>query len=75
MVYHDPEIGKQPLVVSYVVCGHLPGKVHLDYVLEVLSGGCDEQYAGTNTLERDTSPSYLLFQTLLPLFWTLTCMI
>ena len=22
----------------------------------------------------DTSPSYLLFQTLLPLFWTLTCM-
>jgi len=23
----------------------------------------------------DTSPSYLLFQTLLPLFWTLTCMI
>ena len=24
---------------------------------------------------RDTSPSYLLFQTLLPLFWTLTSMI
>ena len=23
----------------------------------------------------DMSPSYLLFQTLLPLFWTLTCMI
>src|SRR6187399_1320392 len=23
----------------------------------------------------DTSPMYLLFQTLLPLFWTLTCMI
>ena len=23
----------------------------------------------------DTSPSYLLFQKLLPLFWTLTCMI
>ena len=23
----------------------------------------------------DTPPSYLLFQTLLPLFWTLTCMI
>ena len=23
----------------------------------------------------DTSPSYLLFQTLLPLVWTLTCMI
>ena len=23
----------------------------------------------------DTSPSYLLFQTLLPLFWTLACMI
>ena len=23
----------------------------------------------------DTSPTYLLFQTLLPLFWTLTCMI
>ena len=26
-------------------------------------------------MESDTSPSYLLFQTLLPLFWTLTCMI
>ena len=26
-------------------------------------------------LEVDTSPTYLLFQTLLPLFWTLTCMI
>ena len=25
--------------------------------------------------DADTSPSYLLFQTLLPLFWTLTCMI
>ena len=25
--------------------------------------------------EPDTSPTYLLFQTLLPLFWTLTCMI
>ena len=23
----------------------------------------------------DTSPTYLLFQTLLPLFWNLTCMI
>ena len=23
----------------------------------------------------DTSPTYVLFQTLLPLFWTLTCMI
>ena len=27
------------------------------------------------TEEHDTSPTYLLFQTLLPLFWTLTCMI
>ena len=27
------------------------------------------------SLPTDTSPSYLLFQTLLPLFWTLTCMI
>ena len=26
-------------------------------------------------LDHDTSPSYLFFQTLLPLFWTLTCMI
>ena len=26
-------------------------------------------------LERDTTPLYLLFKTLLPLFWTLTCMI
>ena len=29
---------------------------------------CPENYI-------DTSPTYLLFQTLLPLFWTLTCMI
>ena len=27
------------------------------------------------SLRSDTTPSYLLFQTLLPLFWTLTCMI
>ena len=26
-------------------------------------------------VKSDTSPTYLLFQTLLPLFWTLTCMI
>ena len=36
-------------------------------------------FAGTEGGEvialSDTSPSYLLFQTLLPLFWTLTCMI
>ena len=25
--------------------------------------------------DRDTSSTYLVFQTLLPLFWTLTCMI
>ena len=31
--------------------------------------------AGIFFLGRDTSPTYLLFQTLLPLFWTLTCMI
>ena len=30
---------------------------------------------GDFTESGDTSPSYLLFQTLLPLFWTLTCMI
>ena len=30
---------------------------------------------GGNGLVFDTSPMYLLFQTLLPLFWTLICMI
>ena len=32
-------------------------------------------FATTRANRVDTSPSYLLFQTLLPLFWTLTCMI
>ena len=30
---------------------------------------------GVKRWANDTSPSYLLFQTLLPLFWILTCMI
>ena len=30
---------------------------------------------GRDLQECDTSPSYLLFQTIFPLFWTLACMI
>ena len=38
---------------------------------------CDKfkPYIVDSKVTADTSPSYLLFQTLLPLFWTLTCMI
>ena len=49
-VCRDPETGKQPLVLRSVVGGNLPGKVHLDHILEVLSGGRDEQYASTGAL-------------------------
>src|SRR4051812_48287904 len=41
-VCRDPETGKQSLILSGVVGGHLPGEVHLDHVFEVFSGGCDE---------------------------------
>ena len=60
----------------------LPSKT-LNKVLELLTGnykpadlpgnGC-LLYQCSNKVA-DTSPTYLLFQTLLPLFWTLTCMI
>ena len=33
----------------------LPGKVHLDDILEVLSGGCDEQHASTGGLQQESS--------------------
>ena len=49
-VRRDPKTGKQPLVLSSVVCGHLPGEVHLDHLLEVLSGGRDKQYASPGAL-------------------------
>ena len=52
-VCRDPETGKQPFVFHSVVGGHLPGKVHLDYVLEVLSGGCDKQYASPGAMYFD----------------------
>ena len=50
----DPKTGKQPLIFSSVVGGHLPGEVHLDHVLEVLSGGRDEQHTGTGALQRES---------------------
>ena len=53
-VCRDPETGKQSLVLSSVVGGHLPGEVDLDYVLEVLSGGRDEQHTGTGALQRES---------------------
>ena len=34
-----------------------------------------DEVAGSAATGVDTSPTYLLYQTLLPLFWTLTCMI
>ena len=37
--------------------------------------GSPYDYYINKSLGGDTSPSCLLFQTLLPLFWTLTCMI
>ena len=42
---------------------------------EVLSFEFDLAVSLPSDRRGDTSPSYLLFQTLLPLFWTLTCMI
>ena len=35
----------------------------------------DDSESDADEWRPDTSPTYLLFQTLLPLFWTLTCMI
>ena len=42
---------------------------------EYLNDEHDCNVVSMNSLNIDTSPSYLLFQTLLPWFWTLTCMI
>ena len=53
-VCRDPETGKQSLVRSSVVGGHLPGEVHLDHVLEVLSGGCDEHHTGTGASQQES---------------------
>ena len=47
-------LGKQSLVLSSVVGGHLPGEVHLDHVFEVFSDGCDEQHTGTGALQRES---------------------
>ncbi len=49
--------------------------VTMGYSIDSLDVCFGDQLAGSVTLGIDTSPSYLLFQTLLPLFWTLTCMI
>ena len=43
---------------------------HFHFITELLE---DKQWVKLGGV--GTSPSYLLFQTLLPLFWTLTCMI
>ena len=53
-VCRDPETGKQSLLLNSVVGGHLSGKVHLDHVLEVLPGRCDEQHTGTGALQRES---------------------
>ena len=42
-------------ILSGVVGGLLPGKVRLDYVLEMLSGGCDKQHSGTGALQRKST--------------------
>src|SRR3954462_6078149 len=49
-VRRDPKTGKQPIILFHIVCWHLPGEVHLDHVLEVLSSGGNEQYASPGTL-------------------------
>src|SRR3954462_5139681 len=49
-VRRDPKTGKQPFILCRIVCRLLPGEVHLDHVLEVLSGGGDKQYASRDTL-------------------------
>ena len=46
------------------------------HLLEHVDGSVDGGLmAGDLDWAADTSPTYLLFHTLLPLFWTLTCMI
>src|SRR4051812_28307163 len=52
-VCRDPETGKQTFILCSIVRCLILGKVHLDYVLEVLSGGCDKQHASTGALQRE----------------------
>src|SRR3954471_13471866 len=51
--YRDPETGKQSFILCSIVGCLLLGKVHLDYVLEVLSGGCNKQHASTGAMQRE----------------------
>src|SRR4051812_3357035 len=51
----DPETGKQTFILCSIVGCLLLGKVHLDYVLEVLSGGHDKQHACTGALQREST--------------------
>src|SRR3990170_4232371 len=37
----DPEPGKESFILCSVVGSFLPGKMHLDHILEVFSSGCD----------------------------------
>ena len=53
-VCHDPDTSKQALILGGVVRRSLRGKVHLDYVLEVLSGGRDKQHTSTGALQRES---------------------
>ena len=56
-----------------------PDAGSIEYGYQVPFGGIHVFIGKIGELEdepdADTSPTYLLFQTLLPLFWTLTCMI
>ena len=48
---------------------------HQDGRMEVIAEPTTASRPEALQVQTDTSPSYLLFQTLLPLFWTLICMI
>src|SRR3954465_8409471 len=54
-VCRDPETGEQSFILCSIVCCLLLGKVHLEHVLEVLSGGCDKQHASAGALQREST--------------------
>ena len=54
--------------------GHHIAKIPLPYN-GILGRPTLAKFMAASHYAYDTSPTYLLFQTLLPLFWTITCMI